>query len=132
MFEFLGKLFRSGRRLRPAGVARPAGPAVSGAAGAGRPDAVAAWERDAGRRIDRRASAEELCGVSSAMTKDEIREQLARLYQRHNRAASSLDAALREDAEFMLDAVVQCREKFLDDRPGGGGGESPQAPGGRR
>ena len=34
-------------------------------------------------------------------------------YRRHNRAASSLEDGLRQEAERMLEAVVQCREKFL-------------------
>ncbi len=47
------------------------------------------------------------------MSTDEIRDHLARLYRRHNRAASSLEDDLRQEAERMLEAVVQCREKFL-------------------
>jgi hypothetical protein len=47
------------------------------------------------------------------MSTDQIRDHLARLYRRHNRAASSLEDGLRQEAERMLEAVVQCREKFL-------------------
>jgi hypothetical protein len=48
------------------------------------------------------------------MKAEQIRDHLAMLYRRHNRAAASLDAGLREEAELMLDAIVQCREKFLE------------------
>lgn len=64
-------------------------------------------------RIERGAPPEHLCGLTPGMTPEEIRDRLALLYRRHNRAASSLDAELREEAEIMLDAVVRCRETFL-------------------
>lgn len=58
---------------------------------------------------------EALCGINpSQMEKDEIRKQLAMLYKRHNQAASSLNSELREEAEEMLDAIVHCREKYVD------------------
>lgn len=50
------------------------------------------------------------------MTKDELREHLAALYRRHNRAASSLDDQLRREAEIMLEAIVACRERYLGDQ----------------
>jgi hypothetical protein len=56
---------------------------------------------------------EALCEIHAGMSADEIRDHLARLYRRHNRAASSLEDGLRQEAERMLEAVVQCREKFL-------------------
>lgn len=56
---------------------------------------------------------EEMCGVTPKMNKDEVRERLAFLYQRYNRATSSLDAGLRAEAEDMLDAVVMVREKVF-------------------
>lgn len=56
-------------------------------------------------------SPEELCGISPAMSTDEIKAHLALLYRRYNHAASSLDAKTRADAEAMLDAVVAVREK---------------------
>jgi hypothetical protein len=56
---------------------------------------------------------EALCDIHDGMSTDEIRDHLARLYRRHNRAASSLEDGLRQEAERMLEAVVQCREKFL-------------------
>lgn len=64
-------------------------------------------------RLNRGARPEELCGLSPGMTQDQIRDHLASLYRRHNRAASSLEADLREEAELMLDAIVRCRETFL-------------------
>lgn len=58
-------------------------------------------------------TAEELCGVTSKMGKDEVRQKLALLYRRYNRATSSLDAKLRSEAEVMLDAIVAVREKVI-------------------
>jgi len=63
--------------------------------------------------LDRSAPPEVVCGLTPGMSTDQIRDHLAALYRRHNRAASSLEADLREDAEFMLDAIVRCRETFL-------------------
>lgn len=58
---------------------------------------------------------EALCDINpKKMDKEEIRKQLASLYKRHNQAASSLNRELREEAEEMLDAIVHCREKYVD------------------
>ncbi|MEM9016853.1 MAG: hypothetical protein AAGC68_07545 [Verrucomicrobiota bacterium] len=58
---------------------------------------------------------EALCGIDpSSMEKDEIRSALAQLYRRHNQAAGSLNPELREEAEQMLEAIVHCREKYVD------------------
>lgn len=46
------------------------------------------------------------------MSPEDLRRQLAKLYQRHNRAASSLDPKLRHDAEFMLETIAALREKY--------------------
>ena len=55
------------------------------------------------------------CGIEpTSMDRDEIRTRLAILYKRHNHAASSLDPELRNEAEEMLDAIVHCREKYVD------------------
>jgi hypothetical protein len=54
---------------------------------------------------------EELCGIESKMSKDQIKERLKLLYRRFNRAASSLDAKTRAEADEMLDAIVRVREK---------------------
>ncbi len=59
------------------------------------------------------ASAEQLCGITRGMGKAAISERLKRLYRRHNRAASSLDATLRAESERMLDAIVEVREKHF-------------------
>jgi hypothetical protein len=58
-------------------------------------------------------SPEELCGITPKMPKDEIKAQLKLLFRRYNRSASSLDAKLRGEAEQMLDAIVQMREKHF-------------------
>ena len=47
------------------------------------------------------------------MNSMEIRERISKLYQRHNRAASSLDPKLREEAEFMLETLAGLREKHV-------------------
>ena len=57
--------------------------------------------------------ADELCGITASMSKDQIRERLAFLYRRYNRATSSLSPDLRAEAEVMLDAVVIMREKHF-------------------
>lgn len=58
-------------------------------------------------------SPEELCGITPKMPKDEIKAQLKLLFRRYNRSASSLDAKLRSEADQMLDAIVQMREKHF-------------------
>lgn len=60
-------------------------------------------------------SAEEQCKIDpKTMDKKAIREHLKTLYKRHNEAAASLDPKLRTQAEAMLDAIVECREKHID------------------
>lgn len=58
-------------------------------------------------------SAEELCGVTPKMPKDAIMAQLKLLYRRFNRSASSLDPTVRAEAETMLNAIVETREKYF-------------------
>lgn len=58
-------------------------------------------------------SAEERCGIPAKMPKDEIRAQLKILFRRYNRSASSLDAKTRAEADKMLDAIVEVREKHF-------------------
>jgi hypothetical protein len=48
------------------------------------------------------------------MPPDEIRAKLAKLFLRHNRAASSFDLDLHAEAEIMLRAIVTVREKYLE------------------
>jgi len=71
------------------------------------------WERQAAQQINPDATPEDLCGLTPGMTKEEISAQLAMLYRRHNRAASSLEANLREEAEIMLDVIASMRQKYL-------------------
>ncbi len=56
---------------------------------------------------------EELCEITPKMSKEEIRAQLKLLYRRFNRSASSLDAKVRGEAETMLNAIVDVREKHF-------------------
>lgn len=42
------------------------------------------------------------------------RKALAQLEKRQNAAASILNSELREEAEQMLEAIVHCREKYVD------------------
>ena len=56
---------------------------------------------------------EELCEITPKMAKDQIQAQLKLLYRRYNRSASSLDPKTRGEADRMLDAIVQVREKYF-------------------
>jgi hypothetical protein len=56
---------------------------------------------------------DELCGITPEMSSEDVREQLAFLYRRYNRAASSLDPHLRAESEMMLDAIVAVREQHF-------------------
>lgn len=47
------------------------------------------------------------------MPKDQIQTHLKLLYRRYNRSASSLDPKTRGEADRMLDAIVQVREKYF-------------------
>ncbi len=114
MFKFLQRLLgHRGNAVRAAPAlartprgATPARPPATGAK-------AAVLEATARPRINRDSPPEALCGLTPGMSTDEIRERLALLYRRHNRAASSLEAEMREEAEIMLDAVVRCRETFF-------------------
>jgi hypothetical protein len=64
-------------------------------------------------KVEPSKSPEELCGITPKMPKDEIKAQLKMLFRRYNRSASSLDAKLRGEADQMLDAIVQMREKHF-------------------
>ena len=77
------------------------------------PKARAEWLKKARKGLDENASPEQLCELRDGMTKDELRSHLALLYRRHNRAASSLDARLRAEADTMLNAIVECRKRYL-------------------
>lgn len=109
LFKFLIKLF--GRR--EASLEEEAAPTAT-------PDVVedvahvSATEADPVAPLAWDASAEELCDLRDGMTEDEMRAHLAKLYRRHNRAASSLNPELRDQAERMLDAIVEVRHRYLD------------------
>jgi hypothetical protein len=64
-------------------------------------------------KVEPPKSPEELCGIEGKMSKDQVRERLRLLYRRYNRAASSLNAATRAEAERMMDAIVIVREKHF-------------------
>jgi hypothetical protein len=76
------------------------------------PKAKEEWARQAAKRINPDATPEQLCGIAPGMTKEEIANQLATLYRRHNRAASSLEPRLRDEAEIMLDVIAALRQKY--------------------
>ena len=60
-------------------------------------------------------SPEAICGIDpKKMDRDQIRKRLAELFRRHNQAEASLDAELRAEANVMLDAIVVCRQKYVD------------------
>ena len=59
-------------------------------------------------------SPEELCEIDASMPVEEMRSRLAKLFTRHNRAASSFDLELRAEAEIMLQAIVTLREKYIE------------------
>lgn len=60
-----------------------------------------------------REAAELLCGISPNMPRDQVAAQIKLLYRRYNRAASSLDANVRAEAERMLEAIVEVREQWF-------------------
>lgn len=70
------------------------------------------WAKQAAQKINPNATPEQLCGIEEGMTKEQISAQLAVLYRRHNRAASSLESRLREEAEIMLDVIAMLRQKY--------------------
>jgi hypothetical protein len=122
MFKFLRKFFQRRpakhatprfamsattplQSARPAAAPRPPTAPV--------PAARQEWEKQALVPINPGATPEQICGITSGMTREEISAQLAMLYRRHNRAASSLEAHLREEAEYMLDLVARMRQKHL-------------------
>jgi hypothetical protein len=74
------------------------------------------WEAKAGEKLNVKEAPEVLCGITPGMSTDEIAEKLATLYRRHNRAASSLDPQMREEAEAMLEAIATAKEKLLPKR----------------
>jgi hypothetical protein len=119
MFKALSRLFAGKPKKAPrlsipvAGAAAASVKSSPVPAAAAPPSAKAKWEADAAQGLSRHASPEELAGLTADMTPEQIAERLAKLYQRHNRAASSLDPQLRDEAEFMLETLAGLREKYL-------------------
>jgi hypothetical protein len=125
MFSFFKKLFGfktaqpAKPRLelpRPGGASSsgrpPAKPAEKPGPGAS-PKAKEEWAKQAAQKINPGATPEQLCNIEPGMTPEQISAQLAMLYRRHNRAASSLEANLREEAEVMLDVIAAMKQKYL-------------------
>lgn len=110
MFKALSRLFGSKPKAPRPAIQSPAPAAPEPAAP---PSAKEKWRRSSAQRLNRIGTPEDLCGLTAEMTPDQIRERLAVLYQRHNRAASSLDPALRDEAEFMLETLAGLREKYF-------------------
>lgn len=98
---------------KPAAAASAAPAAPAAAKEEKKPAALQQWEKEASKALDPKASPELICGVTAGMSREEIHERLAMLYRRHNRAASSLDAKLRDEAEVMLEAISVLREKHF-------------------
>ena len=118
MFDRLKTFFKVKESPAPkvAGKFAPAAPV--NVDGKFRPDKGKAADSKAAKTAEKAAAkkpptAEELCGVTSKMGKEEVRQKLALLYRRYNRATSSLDSKLRSEAEMMLDAIVAVREKVM-------------------
>ena len=106
MFDKLKDMFGG----KPADGTKPNSPSSSKPSS----KAKAEWEQKAAEELDPSAPPEHLCGLRDGMTAKELQDQLSLLYKRHNRAASSLDPKLRKEAEIMLDAIVECRRKYLE------------------
>jgi hypothetical protein len=88
---------------------RGGGSAPEGAGGKKKPSAVSHRPNTAARHP------ETVCGIDpKKMSRDEIRRRLAELFRRHNAAEASLNPELREEARVMLDAIVACRQKYVD------------------
>ena len=104
------KLVGSGKSEAKATASSKSAPSSSGRKSGGKPNAVS-------NKPDLKAKTPEaICGIDTkTMDKDTIRDHLADLYRRHNRAAGSLNDELRAEAEQMLDAIVVCREKYVDE-----------------
>ncbi len=82
----------------------------------GSPPGASAKTSGRQRRLAPDKTPEELCGIDpDTMSRETIRHILAALHKRHNAAASSLNPLLRAEARDMLDAIVECRIKYVDD-----------------
>ena len=119
MFSFLKKFFQpkpAKPRLvlpshpQPQPTPRPA---AGSQAPPSSPKAKEEWAKQAAQKISPDADPEALCGIEPGMTREQISAQLAILYRRHNRAASSLEPSLRDEAELMLEVIASMRQKHL-------------------
>lgn len=108
MFKILKSLSKSLGGTKPAAETKPTAKAKEGSL----LDKVNK-SAPAAAKAEPPKSPEELCGITTKMPKDEIKAQLKLLFRRYNRSASSLDAKLRSEADQMLDAIVQMREKHF-------------------
>jgi len=98
-------------RVRPAPVPRV--PAESAPAPRA-PRTKSQWEQQSAPQAPLPdATPEERCGITPSMTPEEIKARLAKLYQRHNRAASSFDPQLREEAGQMLETLAGLHDKYF-------------------
>lgn len=117
MFKIVKSLFGGKENTVPGADAAPSSPAPASAAAAPAStlNKIATPVKTAAKAKppapEKVVSPEEICGIPSGMSKEDIRKRLALLYKRYNRATSSLDAGLRAEAEKTLDAVVAVREK---------------------
>lgn len=100
------RLFSWFKKRRPAPVARP-----EAAPGSGRP-APAGFRRQLPKVKGSQpwAAGAAKLGIDPALPPHEIRARLAALYRRYNRAAANLNAEVRQEAEEMLDAIIDVRK----------------------
>lgn len=115
MFKILKSLSKS-LGSKPAET-KPAAPAKSGKAVAPPAGGTLLDKVNKGTpaaaKVEPPKNAEELCGITAKMAKEDIKNQLKVLFRRYNRSASSLDAKIRAEADKMLDAIVNVREKHF-------------------
>ncbi len=117
MFKILKSLSKSlgGKPAEAPAPAKPAAPKPAPTGGGTLLDKVNTGSPmpAAAAKVEPPKNAEELCGITSKMGKEEIKAQLKVLFRRYNRSASSLDAKIRAEADKMLDAIVNVREKHF-------------------
>jgi len=99
-------LRRPGRGSVEGAVAAPA--SAAGAGSAARP----ATGFGRGAASQQRPTAAHRCGIRPDMTPEQVRQHLATLYRRHNRAAASLNPEVRAEANEMLDAIIEVRKSL--------------------
>ncbi len=107
------RLLRGGSQPSRSSTTTPSRLSGKSAPAPAQPKAREEWAKRAALGINLDATPEEICGLTPEMTQEEVAERLAFLYRRHNRASSSLEAHLREEAEIMLEVVAEMRLKYL-------------------